>query len=89
MEKYVQGIVTNKILFGVSVVQKATWGFFLLRIVKQKQIKGGFGNQYNLEVLICVVPVASDSFQGPHTSPQAYGAGVQGFVPHPGMSLPG
>lgn len=84
MEKCMQGIVTDKILFDVPCTE-SNMRFFMLRIVKQNQnYKGTFGNQYNLKLLFCVVPVASDSFQGPHTSPQAYVAGVQRFVQHPG-----
>lgn len=68
----------------------------MLKIVKQKQnYKGVFSNQCNLKVLVCVVPVASDSFQGPHTSAQAYKAELFVWVcptfwllPGSGISLP-
>lgn len=42
----------------------------MLRTVKEEKLQRVFGNQYNMKVLFCVVPVASDSFKGPHTSPQ-------------------
>lgn len=73
-----QGTARGKVPFDIPCTEN-NMESLIVRIIKQNQnYKGVFDSHYNLKVMFCVivVPVASDTFQGPEPSPRACGARV-------------